>query len=511
MNTSKKILLSLLGVLWIAYAVTNAIQLNIISSLVNNGMDFSSVNFIAPGNDFIWAIIRNTNPGSSVNMKITFNGEQIICTKEVKGLYFNSQRGKRLRPLDSGTLNILKNTPWITWYAWLSMSWWRYTDCTTGWNDTLRNKIYWAITYTRWGIKSYLVAGTKLDYFSNKIMTGFRSGDIYPIDKIVPRGYLYDSNGWIGFFWGYLTGHDKLIACLNSGKAIENILILSTTETSIIATGCSGLYVNIPIGMTKDIIIQGSVGLSTSILEGTRNWLANSLTTKTVIYNAGDINSSTLINTAKQKAQLLCKGKTSYTWLELKTTQDSIICVEGLTGLTINLASWAIYQNKTIIVRSGNVILSGGMTNTSPSLDLFVDKGIVFLPNSFEKQSFNSNWYPIWWGGSSWLYLKGNIIINGLLIAWSSTTPSTFLSKLHFQGKITLLNTPLDPTPAKTSQIENIFWTWLYDNFISLNNIFMRRCGNGTGSDSTPCKTWDIMSTTPIVILNGSYPSNLLQ
>ena len=35
-------------------------------------------------------------------------------------------------------------------------------------------------------------------------------------DNKVPLGYIYDSNGGIGYVGGYLTGHDALISFLNS-------------------------------------------------------------------------------------------------------------------------------------------------------------------------------------------------------------------------------------------------------------------------------------------------------
>jgi len=41
--------------------------------------------------------------------------------------------------------------------------------------------------------------------------------------------------------------------------------------------------------------------------------LLGNLKEKTVIYNGSDINSSTLINFAKQKAQELCQGQDPYT------------------------------------------------------------------------------------------------------------------------------------------------------------------------------------------------------
>ncbi|MEI8009338.1 MAG: hypothetical protein WCI00_08510 [bacterium] len=94
---------------------------------------------------------------------------------------------------------------------------------------------------------------------------------------------------------------------------------------------------------------------------------------KTVIYNGSDINSSTLINFAKQKSQTLCQGKTLYTNHTLSSSSENIICVQN-HDVNINLSDTSTYQNKTIIVKSGNVIFKNSMQENSPALDLFVDK-----------------------------------------------------------------------------------------------------------------------------------------
>ena len=92
---------------------------------------------------------------------------------------------------------------------------------------------------------------------------------------------------------------------------------------------------------------------------------------KTVIYNGSDINSSTLINFAKQKAQQLCQGKEINQ--NINTTNDTILCYEN-TDLNIDLIQTTLYGNKTIIIKSGNIILKGSMDASSPALDLFIDK-----------------------------------------------------------------------------------------------------------------------------------------
>jgi len=94
---------------------------------------------------------------------------------------------------------------------------------------------------------------------------------------------------------------------------------------------------------------------------------------KTVIYNGSDINSSTLINFAKQKAQEMCQGQELYTNTLLGSSQENIICSQD-HDLTINLNNTPTYENKTIIVKSGNVLLENGMEENFPPLNLFIDK-----------------------------------------------------------------------------------------------------------------------------------------
>ena len=74
-----------------------------------------------------------------------------------------------------------------------------------------------------------------------------------------------------------------------------------------------------------------------------------------------------------------------------------------------------------------------------------------------------------------------------------------------------MLNTPTLATTQRTEQIESTLWVG-YNNFINLQNVFTRTCGlGGTGSDGVACNNSSNISTIPLVILNGNYPSKLLQ
>ena len=151
------------------------------------------------------------------------------------------------------------------------------------------------------------------------------------------------------------------------------------------------------------------------------------------------------------------------------------------------------------------------MTKNSAALNLFIDKWLLILPENPTLENFNGEGFPdtTIYSISSGLYLKGNFIINWLI---KPANNSWFNHKLHIQGKITTLNTPITPTQSKINQTINILWWSWYNDYINLQNIFTRTCGlNGLGSDNSPCNTGNIISITPLVILNGNYPSKILQ
>ncbi len=453
---------------------------------------------MAPGNDFVGSFLRL--PTKSVApTTITLQTDSKTCTKLVKWLYFNSQRGKRIWPLDNETLQLLQDEN--PTYEWLTLSWWLYTTCDSGNNYG----IFGQITYHRGGITSYLVAGTKMNYADNSMIADMANSLQY-FDNKIPIGYLYDSYGGIGFVGGSLSGHQNLINYVNTGGSIQSGFayswdtILSSNEWREMTL--SGQ--NSAMETMRNLIIQGSVGLSKSMEESERTSFLENLNEKTVIYNGSDINSSTVINFAKQKAQSLCKwkGKNPDFWL----STDTILCYENY-NLTIDLAS-DDYTNKTIIVKSGNVILEGGMQQNSSPLNLFIDKGILYLPATITPTGFTAEGFPGTPSTNFWLYLKGNFIINGLL-AGNGLTP--FNHKLHLQGKIVMLNTPTRPSPGRQEQIIDLLGAG-YETTINLQDIFTRTCKlSGTSSDGSSCLGTTATATTPLVILNGNYPSNLLQ
>lgn len=469
---------------------------------------FSTVHFMAPGNNFWGSIFRlPTKSVSPTEINIGSNDSK-ICTKQVRGLYFNSQRGKRLRPLDADTLQLLRDQNHT--YDNLTITGGLFTTCDSGNNYGIFGKI----DYNRWGIQTHITAGTKLDYDNNKIIIDMANSFQY-FDNKVPIWYLYDSYGGIGYIGGALSGHENLIDYLNGGGSINSgftysgatIVSNNNDRSTTIESG------NAAMETMRNLIIQGSVWLSKVMEEKERTSFLGNVNEKTVIYNGSDINSSTVINVARQRAQELCQGKTPFTsdFIVMTSIDDNIICAQNC-DVTIDLTDETSYANKTIIAKNGNIILQSGMDESSPSLDIFIDKGLLYLDNGAGLVSFDNQGFPSSSGVSSWIYLKGIFIINGLVLAGNIWTESSFQHKLHLQGKITMLNTPTLPTQGRIDQIESLLGTNSYNGYINLQDVFAWTCGlSGTGSDNTPCTSDSIISTIPLVILNGNYSSNLLQ
>jgi len=503
---TKKIGITLGVILGALYALGNVFSITLTFPDLNlqSFQDkFSLVHFMAPGNNFWWSIFWLASK-SVWPTTITLNSDSKTCTKLVRGLYFNSQRGKRLRPLDSDTLNLLKQQS--SSYDNLQMTWGLYTTCGSGYG------IFGYIEYTRWGVVSRIAAGTKLDYNNNKIIDSMANSFQY-FDNKFPLGYIYDSNGGIGYVGGNLTGHQDLINFLNGWWTInswfeyswDTIISHNPARTTTIESWNNAMQT------MRNLIIQWSVGLSKIMDEKERTSFLGNFSEKTVIYNGSDINSSTLINFAKQKAQEMCQGQELYTNTLLGSSQENIICSQD-HDLTINLNDTPTYENKTIIVKSGNVLLKNGMEENFPPLNLFIDKWLLYLPEPIVQQEFDEQGFPVSSWVIAWLYLKGNFIINGLIVWGTPWFETWFNHKLHIQGKITTLNTPVQPNPGRITQIETMFGWPTYDNFINLQNVFVRTCRFiWSSSDGTSCNTGNIISATPLVILNGNYPSNLSQ
>lgn len=497
-----------------------AIQLNFNSMNMDAlSGNFSNVHFNSAGNNFWGGIFRLNAKSLSGNVDIYFlwnNGNIKTCSKLVRWIYYNSQRGNRIWPLDSYTLELLKSSN--ASYNGLTISGWLYTSCIGSEN---KYSIFWGITYNQWGTKSYIIAGTKLKYNQNARSGEFAQSLQY-FDNKTPLGYLWDSYGWIGFIGGELSGSNNLITFLNGGANINSWFIYLNSGSSVITTpaGAGRTFFatgNSAINTMWNLIIQWTIGLTNNLNSVDKESLVGNQKGNSTIFNSS-ITNADISNQAKQYSEKLCKGKRQTLSNDITlTSTESIVCYKGADfGVTIDVTQPTTYQNKTIIVQNGDILLAGNMQDTSPSLDLYIDAGNLYIPSTGagvnnSPTSFDAQGFPVTSNGvSAGRFIKGNIIINGLLIGGTPSNKAAVTNKTHIQGKFFSLNTPFKEQDKRNIQILDLLWAQ-YTNYINLQNIFLRECQLGTGSDGTNCKYGNDISRVPLVILDRAFPSRLLK
>lgn len=152
---------------------------------------FSILHFNAGGNDFgggtLW--VSTQTPLEQPKEIQTPRGERKLCSSKIEGIYYNSQRGERLWPLDEKSLAVLRRAG--TQYDHLGLLGGFYTNCGSG--D--EKSIYGSVEHQLPGQEPYvLIAGVQYDIPSNRMKADSSlhcSLQILGKQQIV--GYLYDS------------------------------------------------------------------------------------------------------------------------------------------------------------------------------------------------------------------------------------------------------------------------------------------------------------------------------
>lgn len=501
------------------------------------GEKFADVHFFAPGNDyagsFFWLPTQQILP----SLQISLGADSRTCTKKVRWLYFGNARGTRLWPLDQQTLSGLIAID--SSYSGLSLAGWLYTSCTNASNTWALElySVYGQINYT-WKTKDFSISmGRRYDVPNNLVMTWAPLvSSVQYFNNQTPIGYIYDNIAGIGFIGGDLdlNAHTGIIASLNSGAYINNIFAFATGSTTTIVARTNGTSYTVGSAVTAwlgtlwRIAVLGNVLLSRGWLgvDDRRSVLGNPKQTSIVLSDKMNISNS--INQLKRVASQLCRGKTVYDDTNWANAGEGVVCIgspsdsfSDIDPVTINLADTNNYDGKTLVVYSKNVVVVENMPSDT-ALNIFIDKGnLLISPPSPAGSAFDKD--GNYGGAITWLLLRGNIFINGLLYGdGGNVVPN----KLYIHGKFASLNTALEPTQSRKDQIESLFnnATTTYgselatgsfcggNNCINFNNVFTRECQlNGMGSDGNVCNlTGDRFKDNPLIVIDTFIPTDLL-
>ncbi len=519
----KKWFKKLFGVL-ILLACINMVVFGAISlsfKSINIWLSVIGINFSGPWNEFLGSLLIDKIvdlTGSDIQT-INLGGKSRICSKQILWLYFNSQRWNRLRPLDQSSWEQLKEIS-PSYDDLTEFIWWLYTNCIGTWIDA--SSIFGQIKHVWKWETYYIVAWTQMNYNANQFIPSFAdSFQLFDVNQwILSLWFIRDNHGGIGLVWwpsrlvngvGGVSVPEwttNLIGFLNASWSIKTAFnyswgyITTTNPSTLVWWNFSDWYLDLWwTNLFWNLFVRGSVWISNSYQD--KDSLPTTTQTEALLFNLSDINISTLVNAARKNSSSLCRDKWM-SWSSLSSSSSDILCFKN-TNLNIDLADAAKYWKKTIVLVNGNVIATNSMKGNNSPLELFIDKGNLYLkdPSVSDLEYFNWEWYPDSFPNDNFQseFLKWVFIINGLII-WSWSTWPTFQHKLVIHGRITSLNSP-EATAKRIQQVNAVLWAG-FDGMIDLDNIFVRKCSLGwTGSDSTKCNwAWDVVKK-PFVIIDN--------
>ena len=498
---------------------------------------FSAVHYSLWGNDigggFFWREVEDLETPVTISANGTGNVE---CYGRVKGFYYSSQRGERLWPLDGESQDQLRNLN--TNYDDLAMKWGRYTRCQGN-----ENNIYGKITHT-YKDKSYdLIAGVSYNVTGNKLTTppALRC-NFQRLNNAIPFGYIYDSAGGIGILGASIKSnvmkratawdanayrdihsfHKEYLGQLENWKCVSDIFDHDGqnpryNEGSIPNYSSDNLdrLLDFGFGSAQTTLfklgIRGIIWLSSELSNNSRGSIEGNQAGTSLLLNT-DNSIAGIVNLARQRAEELCRNKWQAvpgTEQDLNNKAGQVLCYDGNRDRNSRILRVNGYDTvAALIVKNADVFLLNYQVtrNNAAITNLFIDKGYLFLLDEARDKShlqkFDQNGYQTQDPSNPWIsygnFLRGNFIVNGLIIGMKSDASqfTPIKNKLVIHGKVASYNTYTTPDDNKKQVIKDILDSDGRGNieegrlkFIGLDQVFKWSCNSatGTGSDGTPC------------------------
>ena len=467
---------------------------------------FSTVHFNVWGNDFGGGFFWTEAKALATPQEVTANGERLRCSAQIRGFYYNSQRGERLWPLDTDSQGDLARIQSSYNPSQLTINWGFYTNCQKeqagklipenedGRTNSLYG-IYGRITHTYKGREYSIYAGLLNNLQQNELPTAELRCNFQRIDNQYPFGYIYDKAGGIALVGAYVKSenlaqvnafHESFTEKLSKTKCVNDFYslredpnnpektipktddpILWPKDNTLIFGNGNALETMMNLG------IRGIVGLSSQVQTSDQKGIENN-TQKTSLLVSTTENISNIINIANKRAESLCRNK----WGSL-TPNGDIICAKN--GGSIDPRS---YAGKTIVIKEGDLTLTKYMETTSQPITILLIHGDLKLTNTNASQTFLGNGYPDRDGIIKANFLKGNFIINGLI---QNQGTEEITNKLIVHGKIASFNTLQEPNDQTKVKLRNIGIDT--SKKIWLSEIFTWKCNLKEGIDlnGNPC------------------------
>lgn len=556
------------------------------------------VHFADNSNDFGWFLyfsssLWDAEPEESENLPwvVTSVGEEediYKCRSQVRWFYYNGERGERLWPLDSKTWSGLD------WMSWLNMTWWIYTLCAqSGYQEALKDCehdssqdynqcIYEArLTYNADGYGYYWTVEQEMDDWSQYVLTvgvnyntGTRLISIDPESKLAPTfvrignkypvWFVYDNHWSLGLAWCRFTERDsnsmKDLVEEVKEKQLGGVFFYSTASGHLVYSGNISWTIvcdNISLAdRLSKIVIEGIMWLSDNWEEwDTKFWMiGNSSDTKTQYFATKSVTNVSMMNYARRRAELLCRGK----WIGDGDDpgDNDIVCRAG-GDISTDQSEELRNRWQTLIVKNANVtispmsgfydetyydifILSGNLLIDEEDAQKFVvdNKGFVknvnvlcFRMRNFLKitgltsSAYVSQIQDYYLNGIGnlelWMDLDGNAEVNAddfdIAFQCASSIPIWDWASVASIIKGNFIVNWQVKAVNEGDTLKNKYFLYgkftTRDTISSLEDMFAWRCDNEAGSDGNFCPRSDGNSywNASLVVIDQNYQSPLLQ
>ena len=384
----------------------------------------SPIHFKDHGNDFWWLIYFEQWSGESLwePEPISVSGDVTDtvynCRQPVEWFYYNEERWERLWPLDRKTADL-----------WgmndnLDLSGGIYTRCILSGREAAleacAGEIYWtqeereqceknvkneyrdkywyygSVEHTYSWQNMKLVIWTDYKSESDRVVLSWSlEPSLIRIRNTFPVWFVYDYNWWVWFVWCEVVGSfENILSRYNGNKDWNNYFSVNDDLTWLIVTDSemNGLVeCDERVWSAKDtllsIVVEWIVWMSKNSNSDWYVW--NQSNEKMQLFSSVDVNNTTLINYAKQKAESLCRWK----WIseEPSLPTADIVCLEK--NYWFIDASNPIYSWKTLIVKWWADVKI--RPDKDKIYDIFVDSWNLLIEESVDDIQYviKKNWF----------------------------------------------------------------------------------------------------------------------
>ena len=331
------------------------------------------------------------------------------------------------------------------------------------------------------------------------------TGNFMRLNNLIPLGFVYDYKWWIWFAWCEIKADQQDFQEKNPTKT-KNILktllgkqgelwdlfdydydyFALTGTLSYKGEGGANNVNCSKIWMVGDSLLKFIVEWLVGLDRESDLWLMwNQQDPKMQYFSSSDINTSTLLNYAKQKSEILCRRKWATSYNSTDWENADVVCLSGVDVSAAN-ADNIRQQRQTLIVKSGNVTVNPFVnSNDTYYHDIFIDSWNLIVNedknNTSDKFVFTKGWFISdmtvaafsWvlgalsdfntYNGAEvavWSFIRWNFVVNGK-VKPSNSNDTKLHNKYFVYGKFS--------TKDSSKDLEKTF-AWRCSNWFVVDN-----------------------------------------